>query len=144
MRSIITGAAFLELAAGESFSGKFLRPVLREKDSPDGSQKAGSIMGYEFADVHGDIHIVGASHQIEKALTAEGEGIGNFYKITFMGKEETSNGKPFNRYKVDAYNDEKEFVAVNSTTKKEPETEQGESEDFTEPKKATKKATKKK
>ena len=116
MRQIISGAEFFDFETNPTFSGRFESVVIREKDSPDGQQKAGSIMGYLFTDINGDQHIIGASHQIEKALTAEHEGTGTYYLITFLGKGETAAGKPFNKFKVDAYDNEKEFIEKNKST----------------------------
>lgn len=111
MRQIISGADFFDFEKTAIFSGKFESVVRREKDHPtDFTIKAGDVMGYLFTDKNGDQHIVGASHQIEKALTAENEGVGNYYKIEYLGKGTTAANKPFNKFRVDAYEDEKEFL----------------------------------
>ncbi len=110
MKDIISGADFFDFELRAVFSGKFEHPVIREEDSQTNpEQKKGDVMGYQFEDINGDKHIVGASHQIEKALTAEGEGVGQYYRITFLGKGTTSSNKPFNKFKVQRYEDETEF-----------------------------------
>lgn len=113
MRTVVSGASFIEFKeVGQSFSGKFLRPLLREKDGKGINGEvipAGTVMGYIFENVDGEEQIVGASHQIEKALTAEGEGVGNYYKVTFGGKGQTADKKPFNKFHVEAYDNEAEF-----------------------------------
>lgn len=114
MKQIISAADFKKFEVGESYSGKFLKPVLREKDGNEPNQKAGDIIGFLFEDINGDETIIPAAERIIKALTAEGQGIGNFYKITFEGKIQMKNGKFFNRYDVQQYDDEKEFIETNS------------------------------
>lgn len=114
MRKIVSAADFKEFGQGESYSGKFVRPVLRDADHPtDSDKKKGDLMGYLFEDYKGEETIIGASHSITKALTAESEGVGNFYQITFIEKVQLEKGKSFNRYDVQAYDNEQEFRTAN-------------------------------
>jgi hypothetical protein len=110
MKTIVSGADFFDFDLKPVFSGKFLHTVIREADSETNKDfKKGDVMGYMFQDINGDDHIIGASHQITKALTAEDQGVGNYYKITYLGKGQTAKNQPFNKYEVEQYDDEKEF-----------------------------------
>lgn len=109
MKTEVSGADFWDFELKAEFVGKFLNPVIREKDSDQG--KAGEVMGFNFEGADGNIHIIGASHSIEKLLTSEGHGSGMFYRITFLGKGENAKGQPFNKFKIDSFDDEAEYKA---------------------------------
>ena len=128
MRKIVSAADFKEFVEGESYSGKFVRPVHRETDHPtDPSKKRGDLMGYLFEDYKGEETIIGASHSITKALTAENEGVGNFYQITFVEKVNIDGGRAFNKYDVQAYDNEDEYrqknVPASTQAESEPKSE---------------------
>lgn len=110
MKTVTSGADFVNFTEGMEYCGKFLQPVLREQDSPtDPDKKKGDLMGFLFENPDGGNDIVGASHAIEKALTSEGNGAGCFYRITFLGKGENAKGQPFNRFKIEQFDDENEY-----------------------------------
>lgn len=75
-------------------------------------------MGFLFEDWKGEETIIGASHSIQKALTAEGEGVGNYYQVTFIDKVQLDKGKSFNRYDVQAYENEQEYRLKNDPSYK--------------------------
>lgn len=122
MRKIVSAAEYKEFGQGETYSGKFIRPVLREQDhETDTSKKRGDLMGFLFEDFKGEETIIGASHSIQKALTAEGEGVGNYYRITFVEKVQLEKGKSFNRYDVQAYDSKEEYLEAEGVSQETPE-----------------------
>lgn len=123
MKTITSGANFFKFDEKLSpiFKGKMIKPVIREKDGEDENQKAGSVMGYEFADVNGELHIIGNSHAIEKAVTTGQMKPGDFVVITFKGQTKNRLGKPVNVFKIDLFDDEAEFFASFPGDESKPE-----------------------
>jgi hypothetical protein len=114
MKTVISGAEFFDFEVTPVFSGQFKQPVIREQDSQANPDfKKGDVMGYLFTDVDGNDVIIGASHQITKALTDQAQGVGGFYKISFLGKGTTAKNQPFNNYRVEQYDDQAEFESLN-------------------------------
>lgn len=87
--------------------GQLGDPVIRTKDK--GDQKAGSIMGYKCTDIDGVVSIIGASAQIDNILKDVAKG--TYIRVTFVEKKKLAGGKTMNDYKIQAYDDEAEFIA---------------------------------
>lgn len=119
MKTVTSGANFFKFdeKLAPEFKGKMIKPVIREKDGEDENQKAGSVMGYEFMDVDGELHIIGNSHAIEKAVKDGSIKPGDFVLITFKGKTTNRANKPVNVFKIDLFDDEAEFLASFSSDK---------------------------
>lgn len=110
IRTIISGAEFWDFDEEPIFIGRFKTEVLREEDVLDKDGKkvhsAGDTMGYLFeAEEDGEEHIVGNSHQIQKALelVKQDESVNlndAVFYIEFLGKGENSKKQPFNRFKI--------------------------------------------
>lgn len=106
--TIVSGATFWDFDKKPVFMGTFTgKEILREKDGKNAAtnpnEKAGSVMGYEFKDVDGNIHLLGASYSITKVFGgAEGKKrAGVVMYIEFEGQEPAANGKPaFNRFHI--------------------------------------------
>lgn len=96
--TIVSSASFWKFDKEPQFTGTFVRPMLREQDSPDGQQKAGDIMAYVFVDEHGEEHLIGASYAIEKGLKECSAG--DILRITFMGKTQNSKKQQVNKFVV--------------------------------------------
>lgn len=97
--------------------GKLIGPILRDQDSLDGTQKKGSVMGFEIEDEDGKTHLAGASHMINKSLTNEECGIGSIVGIKFMGKTVNAKKQPLNKHEVilfDDFNEANEYYASES------------------------------
>lgn len=98
-KKLISGAKFWDFDENPVFIGTLLPGVVvRERDSPDGTQKAGSVMGYNFVTRDGEAVVIGNSHAIEKAVSQIEAG--DAIEIIFMGKETSGTGKPFNRFEI--------------------------------------------
>lgn len=102
-RTVITGAEFKEFEVGEEYVGEYIDKVIRKKDGPkaatEDNQKAGATMGYNFKDENGKIEIIGASQQVSEVMNQCNPG--QWVRFTFLGKGETANKQPFNRFKID-------------------------------------------
>jgi hypothetical protein len=77
----------------------------REKDGKDAdknpNERAGAVMGYNFEqEGTGLMFIIGNSHAIEKALEKTGQDETLLFEIEFLGKGQTANNKPYNRFEV--------------------------------------------
>ena len=120
MQTVQSGAEYYDFSQpGTEFSGKFLNPVLRDADHPtETDKKKGDLLGFLFQDANGNETIIGASHAIEKALTKESEGVGRYYRITFLEKTQLDAGRTYNRFKVERFDDEAEFLAYTKPTEK--------------------------
>jgi hypothetical protein len=97
---LISGAEFHDFDKEPNFVGTYMgTEAVREKDSADGSHKAGDVMGYNFLNADGEPVIIGNSHSIAKAIGMIKQG--DTLDITFLGKGENSSGKPFNKFSID-------------------------------------------
>lgn len=108
-KKLITGAEFWDFDNHPIFIGVLGSPVLREKDGKGENQKAGSIMGWNFTDRNGEVQLIGASHQIEKAVGMVTPGA--IMRIEFKGQIEGANGK-VNRFGIDQLDDQTEWDEV--------------------------------
>lgn len=111
-RIIVTGAEYWDFEETPIFTGMFVGPFIAENDGPekDGTlqYKKGDTLGYNIEDDLGDTHIISNSHNIEKWLHSEDpKSDGKLIKDTgkrlyfeFLGKGETRDKKPFNRFKL--------------------------------------------
>lgn len=94
---IISGAQYWDFDTNPQFEGMYRGQVIREEDQ--------KVIGFNFEDMAGDLHIISNSHSIEKSLHTPHKD-GELYedpeavlRILFLGKTEI-NGKPFNRFKI--------------------------------------------
>lgn len=103
--TLVSGAEYWDFEANPAFVGLYDSLVKREQDEVNGTGKAGDLIGFNFLDADGEMHIISNSYAIEKALLMDYKGSkvlesGNVIKIIFLGKGENSKGQPFNRFKV--------------------------------------------
>lgn len=96
MQKLSTGAEFHDFEKMPVYFGKYVQPVTREKDSDDGTRKAGEVIGYDFEDQDGNTTIIGNSHAIAKDLAKVKPGAIVGFK--FMGKTTNSKNQPVNRF----------------------------------------------
>lgn len=105
--TLVSGAEFWKFEENAVFIGNYVKNVVRDKDGKNAAtnpnEKAGSIMGYMFADEFGQEHIIGNSHSIQKALEQIKFDKTVTLYIEFEGKT-TVNGKPFNRFHIQKNN----------------------------------------
>lgn len=114
MKNLISGAEFHNFEKVPVFIGKYSSDQMREKDGPDAEtnpdQKAGALMGYNFEDANGDLHLIGASALIKKAVSVC--KIGDWLKIEFTGKAKNAKGQQVNRFKIDVFESESEALEM--------------------------------
>lgn len=95
--TLVSGAEYWDFDTNPTFVGKYIQPVIREKDQ--------QLIGFLFVDEKGEDHIITNSHSVEKAIKMVND-MGVIEKATFvfefLGKGE-ANGKPFNRFKIGYY-----------------------------------------
>lgn len=96
-RTLTSGASFHDFESEPEIEGVYKEPVIAEKDNEQRQQKAGDVIGYLFENEESEF-IVGNSHSVKKAI--EQVEPGAKLSIKFLGKGE-SNGKPFNKFKID-------------------------------------------
>lgn len=109
-RTTLTSAAtFWDFKKEPFFEGQHTgNTVQAEQDDPDNNRKKGDIMGYEFVDDQGEIHIIGNSFQMEKAMEkCKSMGIEKPYLIIeFKGTEKLKkSGRQFNRFSIELLED---------------------------------------
>lgn len=105
--TLVSGAVFWDFDENPVFIGSFTgKEIIRERDGKNAdknpNEKAGSVMGFEFKDENGDIHLLGNSYSIAKVFSGkEGKArIGQKMYIEFEGKEEQAGKQPFNRFHI--------------------------------------------
>lgn len=103
MKTLSNAADFWNWDENPVFNGKFIEPVLRETDDEETGQKAGTVMGYLFEDAQGETHIIGASYQIEKALTSKTVGVNDALRITFVNTKKLDGGRSVRRFKIELF-----------------------------------------
>lgn len=125
MKSISSGAKFIDWIVGMVFFGIIGPPVIREKDganvATNPNEKAGSIMGYEMTDKNGEVHIIGNSAVIKDAIGKIGEG--GIARIEFLGKGVNAKNQPVNRFKIDQLDDMAEWHKLDPLDEDEKEPE---------------------
>lgn len=102
---VVSGAEYWDFNEGKIFIGKFLNAFI-----PDGGEKAGETIGFNFEGLDGSVWIISNSYAIEKALQypmdrGDGQRLMDcdcLIKIEFLGQGENSKGQPFNKFKVTA------------------------------------------
>lgn len=108
--TLTTGADFFKFSeTNPVFCGKYVRPVLREKDGKNAAtnpnEKAGSIMGYLFVSADGGKEvIIGNSKAIEDVLKVEANKKRTLW-IEWTGKTDLGGGKTFNRFHIQTVNE---------------------------------------
>lgn len=114
-KNVVSAAKFWDHNAMPEYEGTYLRPVLRDADILEADQETildgnhkGDIMGYLFVDDDGQEVIVGASHQVSRAIE-QGEP-GDFFQIKFLGKETNKKGRSVNRFEVNIAVDDEEVA----------------------------------
>ena len=95
-RQIVSGANYWPFSAQPIFIGKFVSDHYNDE---------GKLIGYDFVDQDGEMFIISNCYATTKALDTEIDGkivrdMDLPLEITFLGKVEMKNGKPFNRYSV--------------------------------------------
>lgn len=85
---IETNLKYWDFDAHPIFKGSYLREHL----------KGGEVSGYIFDDENGNDALIGASYNIQNALSKAKEG--DFYMIQFLGKEKIPGGKSVNKFNV--------------------------------------------
>lgn len=105
--TLVSGATFWDFDVKPVFIGSFTgKEILREKDGKNAAtnpnEKAGSVMGFEFKDVDGNVHLIGNSYSIAKIFAGkEGQKhVGKKMFIEFEGKDEQAGKPPFNRFHI--------------------------------------------
>ena len=102
--TLSSGAKFLKFGEGEGkikeFSGTFTGLEIKaEQDNEKEGRKAGDLMGYEFVDDKGELHLVGATDAIQKSMQKCSKGDKIYF--TWIEKIEQGNGRSFNRFKIE-------------------------------------------
>ncbi len=98
-RNLVSGGSFHDFEKEPVLEGVYNHPVLAEQDNESRNQKAGDVIGYEFATDDETVTIVGNLHSVRKAIDQVEPG--DKLRIEFLGKGETGAGKPFNKFKID-------------------------------------------
>lgn len=98
MKKLSSASEFHDFEKQPLIVGVFKSVVLREQDSADGTQKTGTVLGYELEPETGESVIVGNSHMVEKAIVKS--GLGAVLGIRFLGKTTNSKNQPVNRFEV--------------------------------------------
>lgn len=97
-RQLVSGGSFHDFETEPVFEGVYKGMVQAEKDNETRNQKKGDVIGYAFDTEDDQEAIIGNSHSVKKAI--EQVRPGAKLRIEFLGKGE-SNGKPFNKFKID-------------------------------------------
>lgn len=101
MKSLVSGAKFHDFETDAIFEGIWTGDEVKaEQDNEQRQQKKGDLMGYRFVGEDDQDVLIGASHAVSKAIGMVEPG--TKLRIEFLGKD-TSGPKPFNRFKIDAY-----------------------------------------
>jgi hypothetical protein len=95
-KQVVSGAKYHNFEETPLFVGQYVGDHINDE---------GKLIGYDFVTPDGELSIISNSHSITKALDTEVDGTlvrdsGKNVEITFMGKTEMANGKPFNRFSV--------------------------------------------
>jgi len=102
--TLSSGAKFVKFGEGEgrikTLSGTFTGLEIKaEQDNEKEGRKQGDLMGYEFVDSEGELHLVGATDAIQKAMQKVKKG--DLIHFTWIEKIEQGNGRSFNRFKIE-------------------------------------------
>jgi hypothetical protein len=99
-KTLKSGATFHDFEDSPIYEGFFTGElVIAEKDNEEASRKKGDVMGYLFENLDGEETIIGNSNAIEKVIPLISAG--DQLIITFKGKVVGSNGRPYNRFKIE-------------------------------------------
>lgn len=97
--TLVSGAEYWDFEEVPGFVGYYRGEVQRKK-----GENAGEVIGYNFEDQDGDLHIISNSHAITEALDIlKKEGADTkevLLFIEFRGKGEKSDGQEYNRFHI--------------------------------------------
>lgn len=94
---IESGAAFWRFEDDPEVIGMYHGPVIAREDKADMWSK-GDTIGFLMLSAKGSEFILPANYAISEAL--ENAQQGEIFKVTFLGKETNSSGKPFSRFRI--------------------------------------------
>lgn len=94
---IESGAAFWRFEDDPEVIGMYQGPVIAREDKDDMWAK-GDTIGFLMLSAKGSEFILPANYAILEAL--EDAKQGEIFKVTFLGKETNSSGKPFSRFRI--------------------------------------------
>ena len=94
---IESGAAFWRFEDDPEVIGMYQGPVIAREDKADMWSK-GDTIGFLMLSAKGSEFILPGNYAISEAL--ENAKKGEIFKVTFLGKETNSSGKPFSRFRI--------------------------------------------
>lgn len=94
---IESGAAFWRFEDDPEVVGMYQGPVIAREDKADMWSK-GDTIGFLMRSAKGSEFILPANYAIEEAMQNAKQG--EIFKVTFLGKETNSSGKPFSRFRI--------------------------------------------
>jgi len=92
-----SGAAFWRFEDDPEVIGMYQGPVIAREDKADMWEK-GDHIGSLMLSAKGSEFILPANYAIQEAMKDAKQG--EIFKVTFLGKETNSSGKPFSRFRI--------------------------------------------